>query len=346
MAKQPPFNEWISIRHLQHFLARGQTAGLEGHDLLKTLGLSRSQLDDSEAALPVAALEPVLAYLARTFPDTPFGLHLARDVQPATFGVLGFLTQSAPRFADVLNLLVRYNGLLSSIGLFSLEHRPGQVYIRWACRSGGPLFRRHAQEYVLGSLVVLGRALLPSSIDFPITVHFSHAAPKTRKGRHQYHELFECPVHFEQPDASLIADSRLLNLPLRHSDPALSKALEPHANTLLRQRRRRNSRSDEVSRLINTLLNDHTPSVAEIAQQLSVSERTLHRELRHEGTRFRDVLDRVRFERARTLLRESNAPLDTLAARIGLQSRQSFIRWFRQHTGTTPDQYRKGLHND
>ncbi|WP_394356140.1 helix-turn-helix transcriptional regulator [Alloalcanivorax balearicus] len=83
-----------------------------------------------------------------------------------------------------------------------------------------------------------------------------------------------------------------------------------------------------------------------MAQQLSVSERTLHRELSHEGTRFRDVLDGVRFERARTLLRESNAPLDTLAARIGLQSRQSFIRWFRQHTGTTPDRYRKGLHND
>lgn len=334
-------NEWISIRHLRHFLTHGEAAGLESNALLQALGLSRSQLDDPEATLPVAALEPVLADLSSAFPEQPLGLQLAQDVQPATFGVLGLLTQSAPRFADILDLLVRYNGLLSSMGRFSLEHAPGRVKIHWECRAGGLLFRHHAREYVLGSLLVLGHALVPTQTGFPLAVHFPHAPPDDPRIRHRYQSFFGCPVHFDQVETALIADSRILKLSMRHGDPALRRTLEPHADELLRHRHHRRSLTEDVVRLIDTMLDHHDPSATEVSRQLGVSERTLHRKLKHEDTRFRDLLDDVRLNRARTLLRENGASLETLAARVGLQSRQSLIRWFRRRTGMTPGQYRK-----
>lgn len=343
MSQNDPPHNWVSIRHLQHFLARGEVAGLDGTRLLDALGVSRPQLDDAEATLPVSALEPVLESLTGDAPDRPIGLLLAADVQPATFGALGFLTQSSPRLANVLELLVRYNGLLSDIGHFSLQSSPGRMHLHWECRAGGPLFRRHAREYVLASVVILARTLLPTGSDFPLAVSFPHAPPAPRRGRQAYQDLFRCPVYFERPGTTLSVAHRLLGQPLRHGDPAIRRALEQHADALLQRRRQHRPLADEVSRLITAMLGEHDPSVREIAHQLGLSERSLHRKLRAEGSGFRALLDEARLVRARALLRHSNQPLEVLATRLGLQSRQSLIRWFRQRTGVTPGQFRKEL---
>lgn len=341
MSHDDPHHNWVSIRHLQHFLARGEAAGLDSERLLKALGLSRPQLQDIETTIPVSALEPVLESLAYAAPGQPIGLLLAGEIQPATFGVLGLLTQTSPRFADVLELLVRYNGLLSDIGHIALEPTPGRMHIRWECRAGGPLFRRHAREYVLASLVVLARALLPPHDHFPLAVEFPHSAPENRALRHLYQTVFRCPVYFDRPEAAISVDNRLLTQPLRHGDPAIRHALEQHADELLQRRHQPRPLGEEVTRLITVMLGEHDPSVAEIARQLGISERSLHRKLQAEGTGFRTLLDDARLTRARHLLRDNQEPLDALAARLGLQSRQSLIRWFRQRTGLTPGQYRK-----
>ncbi|HCE41295.1 MAG: hypothetical protein CL549_10365 [Alcanivorax sp.] len=332
---------WVSIRHLKHFLAHGDAVGLDSGALLKHLGISAAQLDDPEATLAVTTLEPLLEQLTAASPDHPIGLLLARDIQPATFGVLGLLTQSSPRFADVLELLVRYNGLLSDIGQVSLVPAPGRMAIRWECRAGSPRFRRHAREYVLASLVTLARALLPVHSDFPLMVSFPHPAPCRRAERTKYQDLFRCPVYFERPSAGIVVRAALLDQPLRHGDPAIRHALERHADELLRHRHQPAPLSGEVRRLLTAMLGEQDPSAIEIAHQLGLSERSLHRRLSAEGSSFQALLDAVRLARARVLLHESNAPLDEVAMYLGLQSRQSLIRWFRRHTGLTPGRYRK-----
>lgn len=332
---------WVSIHHLKHFLGHGDSVGLDRGALLEALGISSGQLDDAEATLAVTALEPLLEQLTAASPDQPIGLRLASDIQPATFGVLGLLTQSSPRFADVLELLVRYNGLLSDIGQVSLKPAPGRMVIRWECQAGGPLFRRHAREYVLASLVTLGRALLPTRAEFPLMVTFPHSAPRRRSERADYQTLFRCPVYFDRPSAGIVVPATLLDRPLRHGDPAIRHALERHADELLRRRRRPAPLGGDVRRLLNAMLGEQDPSATEIAHQLGLSERSLHRRLSLENTSFQALLDEVRLIRARTLLRDSNEPLDELAVHLGLQSRQSMIRWFRRLTGLTPGQYRK-----
>lgn len=332
---------WVSMHHLKHFLAHGEAVGLDSGALLEALGVSSGQLDDAEATLAVTALEPLLEQLTAASPDQPIGLLLASDIQPATFGVLGLLTQSSPRFAEVLELLVRYNGLLSDIGRVSLVPAPGRMSVRWDCHAGGPLFRRHAREYVLASLVTLARTLLPARADFPLMVTFPHAAPRRRSERADYQKLFRCPVYFDRPDAEIVVPATLLDQPLRHGDPAIRHALERHADELLRRRRRPAPLGGDVRRLLSAMLGEQDPSATEIAHQLGLSERSLHRRLNAENTSFQALLDEVRLARARALLRDSDEPLDEVAMRLGLQSRQSLIRWFRRHTGLTPGQYRK-----
>lgn len=167
----PSDKAWVSAKHMRYFLALGEAAGLPLDDLLKAAGIDRARLTQADAQVEVTALELLLKLLGERVTTPLIGLQLAGEVQPATFGVLGFITQACASFGDVLDLLERYNGLLSNIGHTSLRYTPGEVHVCWDCNAGGPLFRQHASDYVLGSFTVLGRALLPGNQELPLYVN-------------------------------------------------------------------------------------------------------------------------------------------------------------------------------
>ncbi len=85
-------------------------------------------------------------------------------------------------------------------------------------------------------------------------------------------------------------------------------------------------------------------SVGDLAARLGVSPRTLTRHF-HErlGTSPGAWLLARRVAAARTLLEETDLPVEAIAARVGLASAVNLRRRFRAQVGTTPGAYRKGL---
>ena len=81
-------------------------------------------------------------------------------------------------------------------------------------------------------------------------------------------------------------------------------------------------------------------SMADIADELHVTERTLRRQLAAAGTGFKQLHDQVRHERARDLLRERDLPIAQVGASIGFRDAREFRRAFKRWTGTTPSQAR------
>lgn len=82
-------------------------------------------------------------------------------------------------------------------------------------------------------------------------------------------------------------------------------------------------------------------SVAEMAAQLGVSQRTLARRFTDQlGTSPGAWLLSRRLAAARALLEETQLPVDAIAARVGLSSAVNLRRRFRAHVGTTPGAYR------
>ena len=73
-----------------------------------------------------------------------------------------------------------------------------------------------------------------------------------------------------------------------------------------------------------------------------MSRRGLHQAfLKHIGRPPGHELHRVRVERAKKLLAETNHKMEVVAAMCGYQSANSFWVAFRQATQMTPKQYRK-----
>lgn len=333
---------WVSVRHLKHIIARGEAAGVRMDELLDEAGLLRARLSDADGLVPLSVLEAMLTAFAQRYSDPLMGLHLAGNIQPATFGALGYISQSCPTFADVIETVCNYRGLLSNIGQTRTEFVPGNaVKLHWQCLSGSPFFRRHATEYVLGVFVSVSRLLLDEDAAFPREVHFMHARPESAELARKYFEFFQCPVYFEQPSSCLVIDSALLKTQLRYGDAFMKEVLDRHARSLIRQREQVSSFKDEVRRLVTAMIIQGLPTKEMVAMQLGTSARSLHRRLQELGTGYREILDEVRLEMACSRLRQTPDTVNDVAAQLGFSSHQAFLRWFRQMTGATPGGYRR-----
>jgi AraC family transcriptional activator FtrA len=83
-------------------------------------------------------------------------------------------------------------------------------------------------------------------------------------------------------------------------------------------------------------------SVSDLAAHLSVSPRTLARRFADQlGTSPGAWLLTRRVAEARTLLEETDLPVEAIAARVGLTSAVNLRRRFRAQVGTTPGAYRR-----
>jgi AraC-like DNA-binding protein len=83
--------------------------------------------------------------------------------------------------------------------------------------------------------------------------------------------------------------------------------------------------------------------VAEVAAELAVSSRTLHRQLKTEGTGFQEILNSTREQLARHYLADPALSAADIAFLLGYEETSSFYRAFQSWTGETPDETRSSL---
>lgn len=100
--------------------------------------------------------------------------------------------------------------------------------------------------------------------------------------------------------------------------------------------------SQRLSSLIDWLPSqlDHTPSVALMAEKACLSERQLTRLFKlHLGSSPSQYVRKLRLERARDLLSQSQASLTNVASKVGFNNYDSFRRAFTQYFGVAPSVY-------
>ena len=100
---------------------------------------------------------------------------------------------------------------------------------------------------------------------------------------------------------------------------------------------------DRVRACLMEILASGECTMADVAQRLAVSTRTLQRHLRNEGTTFQQELNALREELARHYLANSRYTGAEISFLLGYQDPNSFFRAFHAWTGQTPELARAGL---
>ena len=96
----------------------------------------------------------------------------------------------------------------------------------------------------------------------------------------------------------------------------------------------------QVARLLDSQSTRSCATMAELAQSLDMSARTLRRRLAEQQTTFSEIMLTWRIGTAKRLLQRSETRISEIAARLGYRHASNFERAFKRWTGSTPSHYR------
>jgi AraC-like DNA-binding protein len=273
--------------------------------------------------------------------DPGFGLKVGASVSPASINVVGFTLQSAATLREAIVLVQKYQRLISDGGRFQMLTGSTTTWLVYHPRQGELAFSPHQIEAVLSAVMSIAGWVTGKTLH-PLQAQFSQAPLGPLKG---YHEVFACPVEFEQAFSGLLVDNAELDRPLPQADPQLAQVHEQYTAARLAALGIHSISAIAVRQWLSTRLGPQMPRRAQVARALGVSERTLARRLAEQGQTFEGLLDDVRREYALQAVAAPTQALADIAQTLGFAESSTFYRAFQRWTGMPPGRWRKRLVN-
>lgn len=337
----PPYK--LALDLAQRFLQFGNELGLPMQEAMARHGLALTPLPDQPAYMSGPLFEKILGLGMRLMQDPLPGLASAQRRIATVFGLAGFLVQTSSTVGVMLETLIQVEPLLGDGGITRLRREGERAWLTWDTRFTDPYVRQQAADFILAGFAWAVMSASRPGLRLIEAVHFQHPAPADALQLRRYLTHFGCPVYFGQPENAMVLAREALYLPLPSADPALHEVLEQHARKLIEERRNAPSLVDLARSRLHSLLQAGEASRERLADDLGITGRTLHRKLAEAGTSYRGLLDELRLDRARALLRDGGLSIQDVAARAGFDESASFTRWFKALTGATPSEFRLGL---
>ena len=321
---------------LLDFPAVALEAGIDPYAALREAGIDPASLSRADLTLPTDRVAWLLDGVAERTGLPDLGIRIAMRRRLANMGVAGLVLGQQPTVRDALAMADRYSHLLSNALSLHIEGGDGDVAtlvlgVSIAASAPG----RQSRELALAAYVHLFR-LLHGEHWAPLTVHFSHAAPR---GATLHQRFFGCPVQF----GSTLDGLECPTADLDRVNPRADAALAAYAASLLDTLPvlHGDATTSMVTRLIHALLPMGGATIERVAASMGRNVRTLQRDLAREGGDFTALLADARKTLAAELLRDPTLPLAAVAERLGYSHPSAFIRFFQAQFKTTPGHWRE-----
>ncbi|QQO11810.1 AraC family transcriptional regulator [Bradyrhizobium diazoefficiens] len=321
---------------------RGVVAAYRGYGRDPTEALGKGQVTDdlvrsSDGRVTAAQFEALAGHAMRELDDEALGW-FSRRLPWGTYGMLCRASITAPNLEVALKRWCRHHRLLTDDVLFELSasNETAAISIREQ-RDLGPL-REFCLvtllRYVLGfscwaidSAIALGAAEFPYSQPGHVSV---------------YPTIFCRTLSFDADVARIVFDKHYLSLPLTRSAADLDSMLKGALRlTVLPYRPYRRDRLlvERVRRVLREA-RGRSLGAEDIASELALSTRTMHRRLREESTSLRALKEEAKFELAKQELMRGRVPIKRIAEIAGFRNEKSFSRAFRSWSGASPREFR------
>jgi len=319
-------------------LGAAQHQGVPPETVLAAAGIAPQELQAQR--WPIDHIARLWRAAVQCTADPGFGLKVGAVVGPASFNVVSFLLQSAPTLRASIALVQQYQRLISDGGRFQTLAAEAASWVVYHPRQGTLAFSPHQIEAVLAAVAAFSRWVTARPVR-PLRVQFSHAQLGPLAG---YHAIFQCPVEFEQAFSGVLLDNAELDAALPQADAQLARLHHQYAQARMQALAAPSDPADWTQALrqwIHTQLPGTSPSRAQAARALGLTERTLARRLQQSGTHYRALLEAERCRLAQDALMDTRRSLADLAQALGFAEASVFLRAFKRWTGMTPGQWQQ-----
>lgn len=310
--------------------------GVSADRVLRRAGLPDEVLSRSALRLSASDFHRFWVGLEAECDDPSLPVQLCRVIRSEEFSPVLFAAVCSPNLLIATQRVARFKALVAPIRMETQSDRHGlAVRLTWREDLPSPPDSLVATELLfMVALARMGtretvrpvRITTAAACDPTMAAHCAdYLGVSIRTGRK--HE-----VVFSTTDAQR---------PFLTANEGIWAAFEPH----LRLRLAELDAPEPLGARVRAVLLEALPSgVSDIettARRLTMSPRTLQRQLAAEGITFRSILRETRLALAEHYLRDTPIPPAEIALLLGFEEAHSFHRAFRGWTGRTPEQVRR-----
>ncbi|AZD18928.1 MULTISPECIES: AraC family transcriptional regulator [Pseudomonas] len=307
--------------------------GLPSDALLAGSGINAADL--SRADTRITTNQEMLVCANAVALQRDIGLELGRRMHVSSYGMLGYALLTSATLGDALRLALRYPALLGTLFQLSLEADGELIWLTAADYRENPALATFNIEFCLVSLKVICDDLLGHPL--PLRgARFDYPAPDYQR---RYAERFDCPLQFDAACNAFAFDRRWLEQPLPLADAITHQAMAERCRKQNTEFTGRQAWLGRIRQLLAAQL-DAAPGLEGLAEQMNCSARTLRRHLKDLGCSYQELLDELRFERAKQMLCEDDLPIYRIAEALGFSETASFRHAFVRWSGVAPSQFR------
>lgn len=316
-------------------LAGARTRGIDDGALLLGAGIDPACLAApawrGDAGAMAALVRGIWAAL-----DDEFMGFTAHPMPPGTFAFACELALAGPTVAEGLDRAIRFYNLASrDIGTHRTEAGDrSTIEAVFADPAGDP--GHYFGEFWLIIWHRLACWLAKETAPM-IEAHFDYPRPAAYFEEFKY--LFPCPHVFEASGLAIVMDRHFLHAPVRRTREELDAMLREAPLAVMTIPASDRSLSRDVRMILRA---EVTRQAEDVAAELGLSEGTLRRRLRAEGSSLSAIRENIRRDMATRALAGSGKSVEAIAAALGYEEARSFTRAFRGWTGMSPSRYRAG----
>lgn len=325
------------------FLIRSLAAALGdmGHDpgrLLAGLGVTMDDLADPACRVSFRQGREVILRAMKLARGKALGLETGIREKITSVGLVGYAMLTAPTVGEAVRLGLELQKDTGSMLEFDMRAVGDGVAVTATSRFNDPDIYVFLVEEAFASFMGIGLALAGPEFK-PLRVEFTYPAPPQVD---DYVRVFGADIRFGALENAVVFDPKWHSQPLVSADPFGHRQLLEFLAFNRARSREAAEVIESVERALRPKLDTHN-SIAKVARELGMSERTLRRRLAGSGSSFQAVLDGLKKNRALELLANPQMSVEQIAFAVGFTDPHNFRRAFRRWTGSTPGTLRKDL---
>lgn len=308
--------------------------GMDPAEMMAAVGLAAAQLEDPFGSVPVGQYDQLWAQAFIRDPRPTLPSRAGMAVPFGAFGVVDHLVASAESIGEGLQMLSLFLRLVSTNLTMRFDHTPDDWV--WVHNEPWEKSAAIAEEWTLAVITQRFRQRISA-----FQIDRVHLAASADAAVAPFEAVWGVPVQLGQTASGIQLSPGVWGSPNEGADPALRE-------TLLAVAERIEVKQFEEAPLVYVIrtrlpeaLETQRFSAADIAAELGLSRRTLHRHLAAGGVTFQELLDAYRQEQAITMLQEGQQSMVEIAYALGYNEQSSFNRAFRRWTGQSPSAWLK-----
>jgi len=308
--------------------------GYDPIQVMEDVGIDPAKIIRPDWRIPLQQFDSLLEHCVELTRDEAFGLHAGEELQPQALSGLGLGWLASDSVYEGLCRAVRFSRLVSSISDPRLIEGDEFIELQpW----GADLIHKHCytrQDFGVAMIVRMCQLNLGEFLS-PVVIEMERPLPVNPE---HWESLLACKVFFDCQQTSIKWSRADVQEKLPSGDPSLARINDEHAQAYIDSFVTDLLSRNVVHKIISRLP-DGPPDQQQIASDLCVSNRTLQRKLKEEGTSYNDLLQDARMHLACKYLKYGHRSVVEVTYLLGFSEPSAFSRAFKRWTGESPAGY-------